>query len=165
MSRNPTKVALVLAALAASSLAASAKTSSVGEFQDWGVYQNTQLPGNKCYALTVPKSSSPAGVNHGDNFVIISKSGSQFSPQLVMGYDLKPDAAVKVMVDGAQFPFFAEGNRAWTEDQADEARLISAMRSGKTMNVQATSARGTKTQYVFSLMGLSSSLQRVDRCR
>ncbi|EMG54063.1 putative signal peptide protein [Ochrobactrum sp. CDB2] len=38
------------------------------------------------------------------------------------------------------------------------------MRSGRSVNVQATSVRGTQTRYTFSLMGLSASLQRVDRC-
>lgn len=164
MIKMTTTVALALAGLVASSLAASAKTSHIGEFRDWGVYQNTQLPGNKCYALTVPSSFLPAGVQHGDNFILITKSGSNYSPQLVMGYNLKADSTVKVMVDGAQFPFFIEGNRAWAQNQGDEARIVSAMRSGRSVNVQATSQRGTQTRYTFSLMGLSASLQRVDRC-
>lgn len=165
MRKNATTVALALAGLVASSFAASAKTSYLGEFRDWGVYQNTELAGNKCYALTVPVNFHPAGVRHGDNFVIISKADGQYSPQLVMGYQLKADSSVNVMVDGARFPFFSEGNRAWAENVADEAKLIRAMRAGKTLNVQATSARGTQTRYTFSLMGLSASLQRVDSCR
>lgn len=164
MTRKTTTVALALAGLMASSLAASAKTSHIGEFRDWGVYQNSQLPGNKCYALTVPSSFLPAGVRHGDNFIIISKSGGSYSPQLVMGYPLKADSRVNVMIDGAQFPFFSEGNRAWAQNVGDEGRIISAMRSGKSVNVQATSVRGTQTRYTFSLMGLSASLKRVDRC-
>lgn len=164
MTKMTTTVALALAGLVASSLAASAKTSHIGEFRDWGVYQNTQLPGNKCYALTVPSSFLPAGVQHGDNFVLITKSGSNYSPQLVMGYDLKADSTVKVMVDGAQFSFFTEGNRAWAQNQGDESRIVTAMRSGRSVNVQATSMRGTQTRYTFSLLGLSASLQRVDRC-
>ncbi|MFD1199423.1 invasion associated locus B family protein [Brucella gallinifaecis] len=159
-----TAVALALAGLVASSLAASAKTSRIGEFRDWGVYQNTQLPGNKCYALTVPSSFLPAGVRHGNNFILITKSGSHYSPQLVMGYDMKAGSTVKVIVDGVQFPFFAEGNRAWAQNEGDEAKIIQAMRSGRSVNVQATSQRGTQTRYTFSLMGLSASLQRVDRC-
>ncbi|MCL7996849.1 invasion associated locus B family protein [Brucella sp. 21LCYQ03] len=164
MTRKTTAVALALAGLVASSLAASAKTSYIGEFRDWGVYQNTQLPGNKCYALTVPSSFLPASVQHGDNFIMISKNAASYSPQLVMGYNLKPDSTVKVMIDGTQFPFFSEGNRAWAQNVGDEARIVSAMRSGRSINVQATSARGTQTRYTFSLMGLSASLQRVDRC-
>ncbi|MEH0056636.1 invasion associated locus B family protein [Brucella abortus] len=42
--------------------------------------------------------------------------------------------------------------------------MVSAMRAGKTLKVQATSARGTQTRYSFSLMGLSAALQRVNRC-
>ncbi len=164
MTKKTTTVALALAGLVASSLAASAKTSHIGEFRDWGVYQNTQLPGNKCYALTVPSSFLPAGVQHGDNFIIISKAGTSYSPQLVMGYNLKADSSVRVMIDGVQFPFFTEGNRAWAQNVGDEARIVTAMRSGRTVNVQATSVRGTQTRYTFSLMGLSASLQRVDRC-
>ncbi|MGU3398252.1 invasion associated locus B family protein [Brucellaceae bacterium D45D] len=165
MRKNATAMVLGLAGLVASSLVANAKTNYLGEFRDWGVYQNTDLPGNKCYALTIPSKSQPTSVRHGDNFVIISKSAQGYSPQLVMGYPLKSNSAVDVMVDGANFPFFSEGNRAWAEDVADEARLVRAMRSGKTLDVKAVSARGTQTRYTFSLMGLSASLQRVDGCQ
>ncbi len=165
MRKKTTAVALACAGLVMSSLTASAKTSYLGEFKDWGVYQNSELAGNKCYALTVPLNSEPSNVRHGDNFVIISKANGKYSPQLVMGYPLKADKAVNVMVDGNQFPFFSEGNRAWAENISDEARLVSAMRAGKTLKVQAMSARGTQTRYSFSLMGLSASLQRVDGCR
>ncbi|EFM57049.1 invasion associated locus B family protein [Brucella inopinata] len=164
MRKKTTIVALALAGVVASSLAASAKTSYLGEFKDWGVYQNSKLAGNKCYALTVPLRSEPSTVKHGDNFIILSKENGKYSPQLVMGYPLKPGKEVSVTVDSKRFPFFAEGNRAWTENVADEARLVSAMRAGKTLKVQATSARGTQTRYSFSLMGLSAALQRVDRC-
>jgi len=164
MRKNAATVALALAGLVASSLVATAKTNYIGEFKDWGVYQNTDLPGNKCYALTVPVKFHPVDVRHGDNFIIISKSSGQYSPQLVMGYDLKADKAVNVMVDGTAFPFFSEGNRAWAENVADETRIIKAMRAGKAVNVQAVSARGTQTRYTFSLIGLSASLQRVDGC-
>jgi|SRR5690606_8044141 len=164
MRKKATTVTLALAGLLACPLAVSAKTSFVGEFRDWGVYRNTQLPGNKCYALTAPTSFHPAGVRHGDNFVIISKSGGQFSPQLVMGYQLKPNSSVTVTIDGKNYPFFTEGNRAWAQNVADEASILNAMRSGRAMNVQATSSRGTNTRYSFSLMGLSASLKRVDQC-
>lgn len=165
MRKNAATVALGLAGLIASSLVAQAKTDHVGDFRDWGVYQNTDLPGNRCYALTVPMKFHPAGVRHGDNFIIISKVSGSYSPQLVMGYQLKANSAVNVMVDGAQFPFFSEGNRAWAENVADEARILRAMRSGKTLDVKAVSARGTQTRYTFSLMGLSASLERVDSCQ
>ncbi|MBV2143969.1 hypothetical protein KUG47_10735 [Falsochrobactrum sp. TDYN1] len=164
MRKKATTVALALAGLVASPLAVSAKTSYIGEFRDWGVYQNTQLSGNKCYALTVPSSFHPAGVRHGDNFVIISKSGGHYSPQLVMGYQLKSNSPVTVLIDGAKFPFFSEGNRAWAQNEGDEAQILKAMRSGRTLKVQATSARGTNTRYTFSLMGLTASLRRADRC-
>lgn len=165
MRKMAATVALTLAGLAAGSFAAAAKTSYLGEFKDWGVYKNSELPGNSCYALTVPVNFHPAGVNHGDNFFIVSKSGGQYSPQLVMGYDLKANSSVKVVVDDTQFPFFSEGNRAWAENVADEPRLIKLLRAGKTLKVQAVSARGTQTRYMFSLMGLSASLQKVDDCR
>lgn len=164
MRKRAITVMLALTGVLASPLAVSAKTSFVGEFQDWGVYQNTQLPGNKCYVLTAPTSFHPAGVRHGDNFVIISKTNGQFSPQLVMGYQLKPNSNVTITIDGKNYPFFTEGNRAWAQNIADEANILNAMQRGRAMNVQATSSRGTNTRYSFSLMGLSASLKRMDQC-
>ncbi|MXF79410.1 hypothetical protein GRP92_03680 [Brucella melitensis] len=95
---------------------------------------------------------------------LLFKPISPHQPLRQRSYPLKPGKEVSVIVDSKRFPFFAEGNHAWTENVADEARLVSAMRAGKTLKVQATSARGTQTRYSFSLMGLSAALQRVNRC-
>ncbi|MBN9047556.1 MAG: hypothetical protein J0H18_18100 [Rhizobiales bacterium] len=166
MMNNIVTIVLVLVGLAASSLSASAKTSYLGDFSNWGVYRNTSLSKDNCYALTTPVESLPSNVDHGDNFVIVSRIDGKYSPQLAMGYPLKSSAALNVRVDdGARFSFFSDDNRAWTQKAADEPRLIKEMRGGKILRVHAVSARGTHTRYTFSLMGLSAALKRIAQCR
>jgi invasion protein IalB len=41
-----------------------------------------------------------------------------------------------------------------------ETKLIEAMKTGSTMKIEGTSARGTNTNDLYSLNGLSDALER-----
>lgn len=59
---------------------------------------------------------------------------------------------------------FVKDNTAWVSDAAQEPELMNALRSGSRMTLQATSARGTRTIYDYSLSGVTAALERVARC-
>lgn len=165
MRKTATVIAACFAGMVASSLTAVAQTSFVSEFKNWGVYRNSQLPGNQCFALSVPTSTQPASVSHGDNFVMVSRTGQRFSPQLVFGYPISAAKPVIMTIDGKPFRFFSQGNRAWAEQEAEESAIVAAMRLGHSIQVDATSERGTKTRYNFSLSGLTAALNRLSQCK
>lgn len=56
-----------LAVTASMPLAAHAAATMVSQSGDWGVYSFIRNGSRVCYALSVPKESAPANVDHGKN--------------------------------------------------------------------------------------------------
>lgn len=51
-------------------------------------------------------------------------------------------------------------NEAFIAETADERRLVSRMRKGANMTVEAVSVRGTEVSYNFSLKGITAALRQ-----
>ncbi len=157
------------AMLLVSATAAAAQTPTrVNQFQDWGSYSYDSNGGKVCYVLSTPKSMQPSSVNHGDIFFLVSqKPGARaaYEPQVVMGYPLREGSKVVVDVDGRKFNMFVRGESAWMENAAEEPQLVTAMRGGRQLKVDATSQRGTATNYTYSLSGITAALNSINTCR
>ena len=60
---------------------------------------------------------------------------------------------------------FTDGTEAFIEDDADQPRLVNAMKRGSTMRLETMSAEGTQTTYEFSLAGITAALRAAaDAC-
>lgn len=161
-------LALLIAPLAMvappSALAQQAPTAR-GSFSDWHVFTVESSQGRVCYALTQPTDSTPASVDHGEMFFIVStwaSGAAEEQPRFAAGYPLRPDSPPRVRVGSDRYEMFVADNDGFIENTADEDRLVRAMRRGATMRVEATSQRGTATAYEFSLSGITAALERVD---
>jgi hypothetical protein len=163
------KLATALALVLTTAGVASAQSPTrIQQFNAWGAYSYQANGGKVCYVLSVPKEKNPAGVDHGDIFFLVSQRPGQnisYEPQAMMGYPLKEGSKVNVNIDGRNFVMFVKGNSAWVENAAEEPALVAAMRSGRDMKVQATSRRGTGTNYAYSLSGISAALKQIETCR
>jgi hypothetical protein len=162
-----TKSAVLAIALTIVSAAAAgaAQPTRIKQFDAWGVYSYQNGGQTSCYALSVPISSSPSNVNHGDNFFLISPQGQSFMPQAIMGYGLRQGSEIAVAVGNEQFSLTPRDNTAWVRNQEREPALVNAMRGGSRMTLQAVSGRGTSTSYSYSLSGVTAALQEVRKCR
>lgn len=78
---------------------------------------------------------------------------------------MKTDSTVQVSVGDNTFKMFVEDKAAWVSDAALEPELVDALRSGSQMLLHATSARGTRTTYTYSLTGVTAALERVAHCK
>ncbi len=159
------KTLLSLPALAAvlllpsSALAAPNLNSTHG---DWRVYTNGSGNARVCYVMSEASSKSPANVEHGKVFFLVSnwKSGAaKEQPSLLTGYPLKTTRAPKAAVGSTTITMYGADNEAFIQSDADERRLVAKMRAGATMSVSAVSARGTQTRYQFSLKGITAALK------
>ncbi|WP_117193180.1 invasion associated locus B family protein [Rhizobium terrae] len=159
--------AFVLSALAAPVAAQpSPNPSMVRMFNDWGLYSYNTGGSRHCYVLTVPKQAMPANVSHGDNYFLVAPdpSGAGYYPQAIMGYDLQSGSRMTVTIDDQTFIMMPKGNSGWTEEASSDAAMIDAMKAGSGMTLQATSQRGTKTSYTFSLSGITAALNQAASC-
>ncbi|MDW9417962.1 invasion associated locus B family protein [Sinorhizobium meliloti] len=163
------KIATALAlVMAASGVASAQSPTRIQQFNAWGAYSYQAGNGKVCYVLSVPKERTPASVDHGDIFFLVSQRPGQnisYEPQAMMGYPLQDNSKVNVVIDGRTFIMFTKGNSAWVENAAEEPALVAAMKSGKAMSVNAKSRRGTETSYSYSLSGISAALKQIEACK
>lgn len=162
------KIAAALTVLFALTAAAAAQSPTlIQQFDAWGAYSYTSGNSKVCYVMSVPTSSAPANVDHGDIFFLISQRPGQnvsYEPQAMMGYPLQEASKINVIIDARSFSLFTRGNSAWVENAAEEPQLVAAMKAGSTMTVKAVSRRGTNTTYGYSLKGVTAALNQISRC-
>ncbi len=159
---------LVAVVLASATAAAAQSPTRIQQFNAWGAYSYASGGGKVCYVLSVPKEKAPPSVDHGDIFFLVSQRPGQnisYEPQAMMGYPLQENSKVNVIIDGKTFVMFTKDKSAWVENAAEEPALVAAMRSGKDMQVKATSRRGTPTSYSYSLSGISAALKQIESCK
>lgn len=164
-----TRLAAAIALLALTTTVALAQTSNrVAVFQDWAVYSGT---GNRiCYAASQPTRSLPQGASRDPAFFMIANYPDRSVTNeafILMGYPLEANSMVTVVIDNTHtFSFFTGQDGAWLQQLDQEEQLISAMRSGITMEVRGRSARGTDTTDTYSLRGVTAAIERAGtECR
>lgn len=143
---------------------ADASTPRVeGQHGDWTVYTRGGGQAKMCYAVSRATTLSPTTVNHGDIFFLVSNwaNGDAFEqPSLMTGFPLKPARAPKARVGQTSIAMYGSQNEAFIAETADEKRLVSKMRAGANMTVEAVSSRGTEVSYNFSLKGVTAALRQ-----
>jgi invasion protein IalB len=151
------------AACAVAAPAAAADPHTVALFKDWTVM--VQETGNDkiCFAVAEAKDMAPKSVNHGEIFFMIAtwKSGvASGQPSFRAGYNLKDAPPPVIRIGSQKWDMYVSDNEAFVESASAEQAILAAMRQGADMRVSATSGRGTATNYVFSLSGVSAALDR-----
>jgi len=138
----------------------------LSSFRDWHVYTAGMGAARTCFAVSVPKDSSPAGARRGPIFFMITswpERKVKNEPSVVPGYPYKDMSTAEVTVGADKFAFaITKADGAWMEAPEDEQRLIAALRKGSSMSVTGVSARGTMTVDNYSLAGISAALDKID---
>ena len=69
---------------------------------------------------------------------------------------------MKLTVDGKSFLLYPVDDTAWTDKPETEKAILNAMKTGKLMVVEGTSAKGTSTKDNYSLAGISAAMDAID---
>jgi len=157
-------LALTAALAAATPVFAAPERQSV--HRDWEVYRDASGPRTICFAVTRPEDATPKALDHGDVFMLVSNwsgGGPGVQPSFHAGYELAPFRAPELSVGSRDFDSYADANEAFIEEAGEEAELVSAMRRGSSLRVEAQSANGDFTAYEFSLMGVSAAIDQIER--
>jgi hypothetical protein len=157
------------AALFAPSLAVAAGPlpELLGGFKNWAAYSTGTGDAKVCYALSRPVSSEPKKARRDPIYFLINDwpgRKAKAEPEIMPGYQYKDGSDVTVDVGSAKFTFFTKNEEgaggAWVEAQADEERLVEAMKTAPEAVVTGTSKRGTVTHDTYSLAGLPDALDK-----
>ncbi|MGH1419549.1 MAG: invasion associated locus B family protein [Hyphomicrobiaceae bacterium] len=156
---------ILVGAVFFSSLSAQA-ASLIKSFNDWSVFAHEEKPKKICFAASQPKTTLPKGVNRDPIYFYVSawpNDGIKTEVSIRLGYPVRTKVPVRVTIGNKQFSLFAKGDKAYVSDSTEELKLIDAMKKGSTMTVQATSKRGTRTSDSYSLRGITSALEGLQK--
>jgi len=170
LSRRLTIATLIAAGVALAPLASAQADDPtlLGAFGAWSAFSNGTGDGKVCYALSSPTAKLPAKIKRDPVYFLINdwpRRGAKAEPEVVPGYQYKDNSKATVQVGSDKFDFFTKNEDgvggAWVEQQADEVRLIDAMKSGQQIVVTGISKRGTMTHDTYSLKGISDALDKI----
>jgi hypothetical protein len=157
---------LVAAALAPS-LASAVQPELLGTFKNWGAYQVETGDGKVCYALSRPTATEPARIKRDPAFFLINDWPARHAraePEIVPGFQYKDASSVTAQLGSDTITFFTKNDGgaggAWVEAQADEERLINAMKTASEAVVTGTSKRGTVVRDTYSLVGFGDAFDK-----
>jgi hypothetical protein len=160
--------ALAGAALSLCGGALADTPQSLGMFKNWSDYQTGSGVAKVCYALSRPTELEPKKIKRDPAYFLINDwpgRKAKAEPEVVPGYQYKDGSEVTAEVGSDKFSLFTKNDGgmggAWVMAQADEERLITAMKGGTQMVVTGVSKRGTMTHDTYSLAGLSDALDKI----
>ena len=160
----------VAASLALSAPAMADNPTVLGTFKDWTALTAGTGAAKSCWIIAKPQFSLPAKAKRDAIGFLVTDwpaRKAKAEPQAVPGYAYKEGSTVTAQVGSDKFEFFTKNDNdngdgdAWIKSAADEARLVSAMRSGQTLIVTGISKRGTMTHDTYSLGGVSDALDKI----
>lgn len=143
----------------------------LGTYRDWDAFLLKKASGEKvCYMISIPKSSKPNNLKHGNPFITVShKPNRKISNEVnfVVGYNFRKDSRVTMKVDRKRaFKLFTEGDGAWGDDVKSDNAMTQAMKKGSNVVMSGISGRGNKTSYRFSLSGFTAAHNAITKaCR
>lgn len=123
-------------------------------------------PGGRiCFAAAEPKAKFPAAYAHGAVFFMVSNwkvGGPYAQPSLSVGYPLSAQTPPTALVESSRgtsppMRFYVDGKEAFIERADQEGAMVSSLRMGRTLRIDAMGADNVRTAYEFSLSGFSAA--------
>ncbi len=159
-------LALVIFGLTAPAAAAEQKpVDLLGNFKNWSSYSYDDN-GKVCFMASKPTKSLPVGAKRGDIYLMVTHRPALSSKgvvSVVAGYPYKPGSEVTLAIGNQKFTLFTEGDTAWARDEATDASIVQAIRTGASVTVTGTSTRGTKTTDTYSLSGSGAAHDAINK--
>lgn len=161
---------LAVFTLSASGAQAQESSNRVAANTDWSVFVEENP--KECWSVSKPKETvntrggQAVAVNRGEILLFVSyRPGGGGQVSFTGGYPFKPDSTVGLTIGGETFQLFIDGEWAWARPD-DDAKIIAAMKRGADAVAVGESARGTRTEDKFSLLGFTAAVDDAGaRCK
>jgi len=138
----------------------------IGDYNDWSAYTYKEGNNTVCYIASTPKRDEGNYSKRGDIYAVVTHRPADKSfdvVNFVAGYTLKSNAKFTVKIGKETFTnFFTEDDKAWTVNDAEDAKLVKAMFRGERMIVEGVSNRGTQTKDTYSLKGFARAYKAIN---
>ena len=145
---------------------AIATDKSLGNFKVWSAMSFAEDDKTVCMIWSQPEKSEGEYKKRGEVFVFVThRPGDQEINKVSFetGYTFKVSSEVRVTIDGHAYSLYTDGSTAWSSDTKEDSRMVKAMRAGRTMIMEGTSSRGTKTRDTYSLSGFTAAHNAINK--
>lgn len=122
---------------------------------DWGAFRNQQP--RSCYAIAAPVRAG--GRERG--FVAIGSwpgQGLRGQLHIRLSAPRAPGARVTLSIGARRFDLIAGPRDAWAPDGRTDLAIITAMRAGRSLSVEALGAGGRPFADVYALAGAATAI-------
>lgn len=145
------RVALVLLIVAAP----VAARETLGVYKSWGAMRDVQPA--RCFAIAKPV---PSGRRAGGFASVASWPGRGLRGSLNIRLSRQRDPALPVTLSVGERRFVLVGTAAdaWAADAASDRAIVTAMRSGRSMSVEAVGPGGRPFADVYALAGAATAI-------
>ena len=146
---------------------AETEPKQIGAFDDWLAYSYDAADSKVCYVSSTPKTSEPKNAKRDPAFFLVTHMPGRKPPvrgevSTIIGYPFKEGQIVRLTIDDQSYEMFSKGDTAWVDTGSDK-KIVAAMKAGKSLKVEGTSWRGTRTVDTYSLDGISAALAAIDK--
>lgn len=130
---------------------------SLGTFDRWGAFRDPAIP--RCYAISAPVETRREGswrpfasIGTWPRKAVKSQLHVRLSRQRA------PGTSVTLSIGDARFPLVAGTADAWARDKKSDAAIIAAMRSAKSMSIEARGRDGRAFADAYALRGAATAM-------
>ena len=143
----------VLLALAIAAPVAARET--IGIYKGWGAFRDASPA--RCYAIARPVMAG----GRASGFASVAtwpKRGLRASLYVRLSRERDRSAGVTLTIGERRFALVANGLDAWAGDAPSDRAIVAAMRSGRSMSVEAVGVGGRPFVDVYALSGAATAI-------
>ena len=148
---------------------AIAADKSLGTFEAWSAMSFDEDDKTVCMMWSQPEKAEGKYKKRGEIFVFVTHRPEDRETNKVsfeIGYTFEKSSEVRLTIDGQAYTLYTDRSTAWSYNAKDDRRMVKAMRAGRTMIMEGTSSRGTRTHDTYSLSGFTAAHNAInERCR
>lgn len=141
---------------------ATAKDKFLGKFDDWDASSTGAGKDHLCYVVALPTKAADNEKPRGESSLMVYHAPADKKLNVVQftaGLALKKDTDAALKIDQKSVPLFVQGNKAWAKDAKTDAEIVAALKAGKTLTIESTSAKGAKLTDAYSLKGFAAAIK------
>jgi hypothetical protein len=139
-------------------IAPASARDSLGIFDRWGAFRDPEVP--RCFAIAAPagQEDGQAGWRPFASVGTWPKKGVRGQLHIRLSRKRAPGTGVTVSLGDQRFALVAGDADAWATDKRADAAILSAMRSARSMSVEATARNGRAFADVYTLRGAATAM-------
>jgi hypothetical protein len=133
----------------------AAGRDTIGIYKGWGAFRDTTP--DRCYAIARPVMAG----GRSSGFASIAtwpKRGLRASLHIRLSRERDRSAGVTLTVGERRFALVANGLDAWASDGPSDRAIVAALRSGRSMSVEAVGVGGRPFADVYALSGAATAI-------